>query len=78
MADARETNIEDKTTTCFVKKSSNRACPELETYSPLKSSRTSPNFLIALASLKSPVAGSLVRLKATALTRPVLTLGPVV
>jgi hypothetical protein len=34
----------------------------------LKSSGTSPNFLITLASLKSPVAGSPVRLKATAPT----------
>jgi hypothetical protein len=32
-------------------------------YSVLKSSGTSPNFLITLASLKSPVAGSPVRLK---------------
>jgi hypothetical protein len=35
-------------------------------HSALKSSGTSPNFLITLASLKSPVAGSPVRLNATA------------
>jgi hypothetical protein len=34
----------------------------------LRSSGTSPNFLITLASLKSPVAGSPVRLNATAPT----------
>jgi hypothetical protein len=39
---------------------------ELKGHSVLKSSGTSPNFLITLASLKSPVAGSPVRLKATA------------
>jgi hypothetical protein len=37
-------------------------------HDPLKSSGTSPNFLITLASLKSPVAGSPVRLNATAPT----------
>ena len=41
---------------------------ELKGHSVLKSSGTSPNFLITLASLKSPVAGSPVRLKATAPT----------
>ena len=41
---------------------------ELKGHSELKSSGTSPNFLITLASLKSPVAGSPVRLKATAPT----------
>jgi hypothetical protein len=35
---------------------------ELKGHSALKSSGTSPNFLITLASLKSPVAGSPVRL----------------
>jgi hypothetical protein len=35
-------------------------------YNVLKSSGTLPNFLITVASLKSPVAGSPVRLKATA------------
>ena len=35
-------------------------------HNPLKSSGTSPNFLITLASPKSPVAGSPVRLNATA------------
>ena len=37
-------------------------------YNALRSSGTSPNFLMTLASLKSPVAGSPVRLKATAPT----------
>jgi hypothetical protein len=41
---------------------------ELKGHSALKSSGTSPNFLTTLASLKSPVAGSPVRLKATAPT----------
>jgi hypothetical protein len=41
---------------------------ELKGHSVLKSSGTSPNFLIPLASLKSPVAGSPVRLNATAPT----------
>jgi hypothetical protein len=41
---------------------------ELKGHSALKSSGTSPNLLITLASLKSPVAGSPVRLKATAPT----------
>jgi hypothetical protein len=40
---------------------------DLMGHSPLNSG-TSPNFLITLASLKSPVAGSPVRLKATAPT----------
>jgi hypothetical protein len=47
----------------------------LDQHSPhnaLKSSGTSPNFLITLASLKSPVAGSPVRLNATAPTWPSL------
>ena len=39
-------------------------------HSVLKSSGTSPNFLTTLASLKSPVAGSPVRLYATAPTWP--------
>jgi hypothetical protein len=39
-----------------------------EIHSTLKSSGTSPNFLITVASLKSPVAGSPVRLNATAPT----------
>ena len=37
-------------------------------HSALRSAGTSPNFLITLASLKSPVAGSPVRLNATAPT----------
>jgi hypothetical protein len=41
---------------------------ELKGHSALKSSGTSPNFLISLASLKSPVEGSPLRLKATAPT----------
>jgi hypothetical protein len=41
---------------------------ELKGHSVLKSPGTSPNFLITLASLKSPVAGSPVRLNATAPT----------
>jgi hypothetical protein len=41
-------------------------------YSVLKSG-TSPNFLITVASLKSPVAGSPVRENATAPTRPRLS-----
>src|SRR5947207_15078444 len=45
---------------------------ELKGHSALTSSGTSPNFLITLASLKSPVAGSPVRLKATAPTWPSL------
>ena len=45
-------------------------------HNPLKSSNTSPNFLITLASLKSPVAGSPVRLNATAPTDVDLCSGP--
>jgi hypothetical protein len=45
---------------------------ELKSRSALKSSGTSPNCLITLASLKSPVAGSPVLLKATAPTCPSL------
>src|SRR5438445_10100803 len=45
---------------------------ELKGHSALKSSGTSPNFLITLASPKSPVAGSPVRLKVTAPTRDLL------
>jgi hypothetical protein len=41
---------------------------ELKGHSVLKSFGTSPNFLITLASPKQPVAGSPVRLKATAPT----------
>jgi hypothetical protein len=41
-------------------------------HNALKSSGTSPNFLITLASLKLPVAGSPVRLNATAPTWPSL------
>jgi hypothetical protein len=41
---------------------------ELKGHSVLKSPGTSPNFLTTLASLKSPVAESPVRLKATAPT----------
>src|ERR1700722_5337971 len=41
-------------------------------HNAFKSSGTSPNFLITLASLKSPVAGSPVRLNATAPTWPSL------
>jgi hypothetical protein len=40
----------------------------VDVHSALKSSGTSPNFLITLASLKSPVAGSPERLNATAPT----------
>jgi hypothetical protein len=47
-----------------------------ERHNPLKSSNTSPNFLITLASLKSPVAGSPVRLNATAPTDVDLCSGP--
>jgi hypothetical protein len=41
---------------------------EINGHKVLRSSGTSPNFLITLASLKSPLAGSPVRLKATAPT----------
>src|SRR6266567_9640944 len=41
-------------------------------HNALRSSGTSPNFLITLASLKTPVAGSPVRLNATAPTWPCL------
>src|ERR1700681_2011814 len=43
-----------------------------EPHSALKSFGTSPNFLITVASLKSPVAGSPVRENATAPTLPCL------
>jgi hypothetical protein len=42
----------------------------VEVHSALKSSGTSPNFLITVASLKSPVAGSPERLNVTAPTLP--------